>query len=61
MKEKATAQYQTLQEKAEPVMKVIGDPEAIEKLKSSGDKDKNLEILRTEYNVCLANVWMSWT
>jgi len=33
-------------------MKVIEDPEAVEKLKSSGDKEKNLEILRSEYNVC---------
>jgi len=32
-------------------MKVIEDPEAVEKLKSSGDKVKNLEILRSEYNV----------
>ena len=33
------------------MMKVIEDPEAVEKLKSSGDKEKNLEILRSEYNV----------
>jgi translation initiation factor 3 subunit E len=51
LKNKATEQFQALQEKAKPVMKVIEDPEAVEKLKSSGDKVKNLEILRSEYNV----------
>jgi translation initiation factor 3 subunit E len=57
LKNKATEQYETLQEKARPVMKVIDDPEAVEKLKSSGDKEKNLEILRSEYNVC--RLWNS--
>ena len=51
LKNKATEQYKTLQEKAQPVMKVIEDPTAVEKLKSSGDKEKNLEILRSEYDV----------
>jgi translation initiation factor 3 subunit E len=41
-------------------MKVIEDPEAVEKLKSSGDKEKNLEILRSEYNVSEI-VGSTWT
>jgi translation initiation factor 3 subunit E len=36
---------------AQPVMKVIEDPEAVAKLRSGGDREKNLDLLRTEYNV----------
>ncbi|KAK8850631.1 eukaryotic translation initiation factor 3 subunit E [Kwoniella newhampshirensis] len=47
----ATARYQELQEKAQPVMKVIEDPDAVAKLRSGGDKEKNLELLRSEYQI----------
>lgn len=52
LRDKATAQYKELQEKAQPVMKVIEDPEAVAKLRSGGDREKNLEILQSEYQVC---------
>jgi translation initiation factor 3 subunit E len=32
-------------------MKVIEDPEAVAKLRSGIDKEKNLDLLRSEYNV----------
>lgn len=32
-------------------MKVIEDPEAVAKLRSGGDREKNLEILQSEYQV----------
>lgn len=51
LREEATSRYQQLQEKAQPVMKVIDDPEAVAKLRSGGDREKNLDLLRTEYNV----------
>ena len=51
LREEATAKFKTLQERAQPVMKVIEDPEAVAKLRSGSDRDKNLDMLRTEYNV----------
>ncbi|ORY31299.1 eIF3 subunit 6 N terminal domain-domain-containing protein [Naematelia encephala] len=51
LREAATSKYQTLQEAAQPVMKVIEDPDAVAKLRSNVDREKNLEILRTEYNI----------
>jgi hypothetical protein len=51
LRDQATAQYQSLQEKAQPVILVIQDPEAVAKLKSGADKEKNLELLRSEYQV----------
>ncbi|WVR08698.1 hypothetical protein IAU60_005756 [Kwoniella sp. DSM 27419] len=51
LREEATARYQELQEKAQPVMKVIEDPDAVAKLRSGVDKDKNLDLLKSEYNL----------
>ncbi|WWD20809.1 eukaryotic translation initiation factor 3 subunit E [Kwoniella shandongensis] len=51
LRAEATARYQELQEKAQPVMKVIEDPDAVAKLRSGGDKEKNLELLRSEYQI----------
>ncbi|WWC65295.1 eukaryotic translation initiation factor 3 subunit E [Kwoniella dejecticola CBS 10117] len=51
LREEATARYQELQEKAQPVMKVIEDPDAVAKLRSGVDKDKNLDLLKSEYNI----------
>lgn len=33
------------------MMKVIEDPEAVAKLRSGGDREKNLELLQSEYQV----------
>ena len=53
LRQEATDKYNTLQKQAEPVMKVIEDPEAVAKLRSGSDRDKNLDMLRAEYNVSL--------
>lgn len=37
-------------------MKVIEDPEAVAKLRSGIDKEKNLDLLRSEYNVGWVNL-----
>ena len=52
LRDDATNRYKTLQEQAQPVMKVIEDPEAVAKLRSGLDREKNLDLLRSEYNVC---------
>lgn len=54
LREQATKRYQELQQQAHPVMKVIEDPDAVNKLKT-GDKERNLHLLETEYNVSLAS------
>ena len=51
LREDATTKYKSLQEQAQPVMKVIEDPEAVAKLRSGVDREKNLDLLRTDYNV----------
>ncbi|ODN90153.1 eukaryotic translation initiation factor 3 subunit E [Cryptococcus wingfieldii CBS 7118] len=51
LKTEATAKYNELQEKAQPVTSVIENPEAVAKLRSGGDKERNLELLRTEYKI----------
>lgn len=51
LRDEATTKYQELQEKAQPVTKVIEDPDAVAKLRSGGDKDRNLDLLRSEYQV----------
>ncbi|WVF67736.1 eukaryotic translation initiation factor 3 subunit E [Kwoniella sp. CBS 6097] len=51
LRAEATARYQELQEKAQPVMKVIEDPDAVAKLRSGVDKDKNLDLLKSEYQI----------
>ena len=51
LREDATVKYKDLQEKAQPVMKVIEDPEAVAKLRSGVDREKNLDLLRSDYNV----------
>jgi len=52
----ATTRYQQLQEMAQPVMKVIEDPEAVTKLRSGGDREKNLDMLKSEYNISIDHV-----
>lgn len=51
LRDEATSRYTHLQSLAQPVIKVIEDPEAVAKLRSGGDREKNLELLRTEYSV----------
>ncbi len=53
LRDEATAKFKSLQERAQPVMKVIEDPEAIAKLRSGSDRDKNLDMLKAEYNVSI--------
>ena len=57
LREDATVKYKDLQEKAQPVMKVIEDPEAVAKLRSGVDREKNLDLLRSDYNVSLARTF----
>lgn len=40
-------------------MKVIEDPEAVAKLRSGGDREKNLELLQSEYQVILSLISQS--
>lgn len=54
LRETATTKYNELQAAAQPIMKVIEDPEAVAKLKGGVDKEKNLDLLRSEYNVGIA-------
>nr|ODN96774.1 eukaryotic translation initiation factor 3 subunit E [Cryptococcus depauperatus CBS 7855] len=56
LRQGATAKFQQLQEKAQPVTNVIGDPDAVAKLKSGGDKEMNLEMLRSEYKIDIDQV-----
>lgn len=51
MRADATKQYQELSEKAQGIIKVIEDPEAVAKLRSGVDREKNLELLNSEYKV----------
>lgn len=51
LREEATSKYKDLQERAQPVMKVIEDPEAVAKLRSGVDREKNLDLLRSDYSV----------
>lgn len=51
LRDEATERYKELQEKAQPVMKVMEDPEAINKLRSGVDREKNMDMLRSEYGV----------
>jgi translation initiation factor 3 subunit E len=51
LRETATTKYTALQTAAQPIMRVIEDPEAVAKLKGGVDKEKNLDLLRSEYNV----------
>jgi translation initiation factor 3 subunit E len=56
LREEATARYKTLQEAAQPIMKVIEDPEAVAKLKGNSDKEKNFDLLRSEYNISVEQI-----
>ncbi|KAL7420863.1 eukaryotic translation initiation factor 3 subunit E [Cryptotrichosporon argae] len=56
LRAEATTRFETLQAAAQPVLKVIEDPEAIAKLKSGVDKEKNLELLRSEYNISVEHI-----
>ena len=40
-----------LQKSAEPVLKVIENPEVVDRLKGAVDKQRNMELLQKEYNV----------
>lgn len=51
LRQDAISKFQKLQEQAQPVMKVIEDPEAVAKLRTGSDRDKNLEMLKADYNV----------
>jgi translation initiation factor 3 subunit E len=51
LREDATVKFKSLQERAQAVISVIEDPEAVAKLRSGSDRDKNLEMLKSEYNV----------
>lgn len=56
LRDDATTKYKELQEAAQPIMKVIEDPEAVAKLKGGVDKEKNLDLLRSEYNISLEQI-----
>ena len=56
LRDEATARYKSLQDAAQPIMKVIEDPEAVAKLKGGMDKEKNVELLRTDYNISLEQI-----
>ncbi|WVQ86146.1 eukaryotic translation initiation factor 3 subunit E [Cryptococcus sp. DSM 104549] len=51
LREEATTKYQELQDKAQSVIKVVEDPDAVAKLRSGGDKERNMEMLRSEYQI----------
>lgn len=59
MRDEATVKYTQLQERAQPIMKVMEDPAAVEKLRSGVDREKNLDVLRSEYDVSLLHVGRS--
>lgn len=61
LRETATTKYNALQAAAQPIMKVIEDPEAVAKLKGGVDKEKNLDLLRSEYNVGFVSLSASLT
>ena len=54
LREEATVKFKSLQERAQAVITVIENPEAVAKLRSGSDRDKNLEMLKSEYNVSVA-------
>lgn len=56
LRDEATTRYKSLQDAAQPIMKVIEDPEAVAKLKGGMDKEKNVELLRTDYNISLEQI-----
>jgi translation initiation factor 3 subunit E len=51
LREEATVKFESLRERAQAVISVIENPEAVAKLRSGSDRDKNLEMLKSEYNV----------
>ncbi|KAK6906317.1 eukaryotic translation initiation factor 3 subunit E [Kwoniella mangroviensis CBS 8507] len=50
LREEATAKYQELQEKAQPVMKVIEDPDAVAKLRSVADRQIDIDQINALYH-----------
>ncbi|EIW70070.1 hypothetical protein TREMEDRAFT_29490 [Tremella mesenterica DSM 1558] len=56
LRSQATQRYQDLQERVQPVMKVIEDPDAVAKLRSGLDKEKNLELLSNDYDISLDQI-----
>jgi translation initiation factor 3 subunit E len=56
LRETATTKYTALQTAAQPIMRVIEDPEAVAKLKGGVDKEKNLDLLRSEYNISVEQI-----
>jgi translation initiation factor 3 subunit E len=51
LREQATSRYQTLQHAAQPVNQDIEDPLAVERLRANTDMEKNIQLLRSDYNV----------
>jgi len=59
LREDATTKYKDLQEKAHPVMKVIENPDAVAKLRSGVDREKNLDLLRSDYSVSAGSLLLN--
>lgn len=51
LREEALQKTEALQKSAEPVLKVIENPEVADRLKGAVDKQRNMELLQKEYNV----------
>jgi hypothetical protein len=52
LREETMQKNEQLQKSAEPVLKVIENPEVVDRLKGAVDKQRNMELLQKEYNVC---------
>jgi hypothetical protein len=60
LREEALQKTEALQKSAEPVLKVIENPEVADRLKGAVDKQRNMELLQKEYNVRFVCV-SSWS
>ena len=47
-----------LQELAQPVLKVIQEPDVVARLKGTAEKDKNVDWLKNEYSVSVNDAWV---
>lgn len=56
LREEALQKTEALQKSAEPVLKVIENPEVADRLKGAVDKQRNMELLQKEYNLTLDQV-----
>lgn len=52
LREETMQKNEQLQKSAAPVLKVIENPEVVDRLKGAVDKQRNMELLQKEYNVC---------